>query len=161
LQKGADLFLYTHAHEDHLDPDFAENFKKLGFGTPIGPKADKSLDIQNITPVKTRHIGKCDIEHISFIITAENKKLWFMGDASPLCLKDFEGECDVIVVPFAYVNTDMALKKTLATGAKDIIVLHMPGKENDDYGLWQAVLKLTADIPSVHILEMGKQITIN
>ncbi|MBQ8605568.1 MAG: MBL fold metallo-hydrolase [Clostridia bacterium] len=159
LLKGllsADALLYTHAHTDHFDGEFTEQFKN--HGTVIGP-VENTYNIGDIgiTAVSTRHIGRSDIMHASFIIEGE-KNVWFMGDASPSALSEMDGDPDVIIAPFAYANTRSAFRRTLMTGAKHIIILHLPEKEKDELSLYGAVLSATNG--DVTVLEMEQSIIL-
>ena len=68
-----------------------------------------------------------------------------MGDAAPTELKKLLafGTPDILIVPFAYCNTESAWRKTLLSGAGEILLLHMPSKENDPYMLWSSVENTT------------------
>ena len=92
--KWPDGVFFTHFHEDHCDPAFADAyFKKTGrpvYGTSQIPGAihsDNAVRVGNIrlTAVATRHMGHYGktTEHRSYVIEG-SKKLWFLGDASLL-----------------------------------------------------------------------------
>lgn len=157
-----DAFLYTHTHSDHFDLEFVQKYKNLSCGPIFGPQDIDALSVGclDIKSVPTRHIGKNDVSHVSFVIKGE-KTVWFMGDASPSCLKSMDGNPDVIVAPFAYVNTISSLKMTLDTGADHLIVLHLPDAGNDPYGLNSAVFQNIAENDRVTVLDMEQKIIIN
>ena len=138
-----DALLITHTHPDHFDLPFFESYKKT-FRTYLGAEGQAFYENDGIriTAVKTRHIGKNDGEHYSFVIEG-SKIVWFMGDASPnelVKLKSFTSP-DVLIIPYAYVITPSALKMTEDIGAKLNIILHLPNREEDSFGLWQEIEK--------------------
>lgn len=158
-----DIVAFTHIHGDHFDREYAELYKEKTLRSFLGPESFlfKSFGEVGITGISTRHIGKFDIRHTSFIIEG-SKTVWFMGDASPL---DFKGRTDLpapdaVVVPFAYANTDSAWKITKSFSAEKIIIVHMPERENDIYGIWDAVENTIGNDENVFILKMGEIIEI-
>ncbi len=159
IEAPADILAFTHYHADHYDAEYAALYGKKTLRSVYGPEFSHSVDIGGIQiiPIKTRHIGKADVEHVSFIIKG-SRCVWFMGDASPLEWKNLNGfpSPDVLIVPYAYAITDSAWKISKELGAKSIVLLHMPVKENDPYGLWEAVKKTTQGDPCLHIPEMGQ-----
>lgn len=161
--KLPDIALFTHKHDDHYDEGYAAICKETTLRPENGSEVFFSekrgkVKIQSVT---TRHIGKTDISHVSFIIEGE-KCIWFMGDASPMCLKNMENlpSPDVFIAPFAYANTETAWKMTKSKGAKDIIILHLPEKNNDPYGLWDMVEETTNNDSSVYIPKMGETVIL-
>ena len=159
-----DVVAFTHMHADHYDENYAEAYKKTTLRPVFGPEGCFSENYNGIClrALPTRHIGKADISHVSFIIEG-SKSVWFMGDASPLEWrnKDNLPKPDVIIVPFAYANTEATWKMTKSFGAKDIIILHLPDRTNDIYGLWKAVEEVVQNDSSVHIPEIGETIILN
>jgi len=156
-----DVLLLSHTHPDHFDLAFFESYKKT-FRTHLGAEGQAFYEKGNIkiTAVKTRHIGKNDGEHYSFLIEG-SKTVWFMGDASPnelVKLNNFTTP-DVLIIPYAYVITPSALKMTESIGAKLNIILHLPNKEEDNFGLWQEVKKADLD-DSFVIPEIDENIVI-
>ena len=149
LEAKPDLLAYTHSHADHFDPDFAQRFT----GPILGPVATalpgKTVSLAPITvkgvriiPVITRHIGKSDLSegHCSFVIEG-SRCIWFTGDAGPVQLNALAGfpKPDVLIAPFAYATTPSALRMVHATGAKELVLCHLPPREQDPDGLWSAV----------------------
>ena len=66
--------------------------------------------------------------------------LWFTGDSPPTAWRGKDlPKPDVMVVPYAYANTPESWALTCSFGAKIIVLLHMPPREDDPAGLWQAV----------------------
>lgn len=159
VQAPADILAFTHYHQDHYDAEYAALYKEKTLRSVYGPELSLSEDFGGLQlmSVKTRHIGKTDIEHVSFIIMG-SKCIWFTGDASPLEWKNIENLPlpDVLVVPYAYAITDSAWRISKGLGARDIVLLHMPAKDNDPYGLWEAVEKTTQGDPCLHIPKMGQ-----
>ena len=153
-----DVIAFTHLHEDHYDCDYADYcikaHKKI-----ITPGYTTSVETDNvrIKTINTRHIGKSDVPHVSYVITG-SKCVWFMGDASPLSLKKFKKDTkpDVLIAPFAFANTDSGWHIAKETGAKKIIILHLPAPSADEYGLRDAVLKTTGNDERLIIPEIGQ-----
>ncbi len=159
LENFPDVLAYTHKHKDHYDCEFAKEYKKDKIRSVIGPDLSAFCEVGDITiyPVPTRHIGKNDVSHISFVLKG-SKCVWFMGDASPAEIKKFVSyqKPDILIVPFAYVNTKSSLDLTKTLNAEKIVVLHMPDKENDEFGLWEAVHKTCCDEDNVIFPEIGE-----
>ena len=116
-----------------------------------------------ILPVPSRHIGLAgkDVEHASFIIQG-SRCVWFLGDAAP---GQWRGKNlpkpDVLVVPYAYANTPSGWAMTKALGADHVILLHMPEREADTIGLWDAVTSvLENEEKKPAVLSMSETIAI-
>jgi L-ascorbate metabolism protein UlaG (beta-lactamase superfamily) len=116
-----------------------------------------------VTAVETRHLGKTEpnLIHHSFVIEG-GQCLWFMGDASPMQLKKLSAfpKPDVLVVPYAYANTPAAWEITKSVDPKTVVLLHLPAKNCDPYGLWQQVRETTADDFSLWIPEIWETRTV-
>ncbi len=154
---------FTHTHNDHFDNEFAEFFSKItGEKVIVTPDICVQKGNVKVMSVKTRHLGKSDVAHISFVVMAENKCIWFSGDAAPVSLlgRNDLPKPDILIVPFAYVNTASSFNNTLKSGAKQIIVVHMPNKENDIYGIFETVETVINNNNAVHILKLGETIHI-
>lgn len=136
---------FTHTHSDHYDEDYANLYKNKTLRPVLGSECSslKVGDVE-IKAIPTRHIGKSDVLHHSFIIEG-SRRILFVGDASPLVWKNNESikEIDALIVPFAYCNTATAWKNTLSFGAKNIILVHMPDRGNDPYMIWDSVEETT------------------
>lgn len=136
---------FTHTHSDHYDEDYANLYKLKTLRPILGPECS-SLQVGNveIKAIPTRHIGKSNILHHSFIIEG-SQRILYTGDASPLIWKNIEGipQIDVLIVPFAYCNTVTSWESTLSFKAKKILLVHMPDRENDPYMIWNSVEKTT------------------
>lgn len=150
IQERPDALCFSHMHPDHYDKNFALRYKNEIAGQIIG-SADQELepvtmpvqiDSIKVTTVESRHIGKVgiNVNHYSFVVEGSSC-VWVMGDAAVL---QWKNRCDlpkpdVLIVPFAYATTATSWEITKSLGAKDIIIVHMPYKDNDPYSLWNAV----------------------
>ena len=145
-----DVIAFTHAHKDHYDPAFAAAYEKQTGGVVLGPLSlpgckatmeDTVVGGVYILPVKSRHIGVAgkDVDHASFIVQG-SRCLWFLGDAAPMQWRGKDlPKPDVLVVPYAYANTPSGWSLTKSLGADHVVLLHMPKREEDTLGLWDAV----------------------
>ena len=154
-----DMVAFTQAHKDHCDMDFCKRFSE-DTGRRVYNAEEtirENIGGVEVLSVCTRHIGKADISHVSYVING-SKTLWFMGDASPIELKkliDLPAP-DVIVVPYAYTITESAWRSTTEVGADNIILLHLPHKENDVHDLRSMTADVTKGDKRLHIPEMGQ-----
>lgn len=162
LQKPPDALVFTHRHPDHCDEAFADAFEK-NTHRPIAWAEDPcSMQVGNleIIPVPTRHSGKAEIAHVSYVIKG-SRCVWFTGDASPLARFPEElPKPDVAVITFAYACRPNVWKRTKALGAKKYILLHLPDRAEDPQQLWKAVEKTTAGDPDLYIPSIGENIVI-
>ena len=145
-----DVLAFTHCHKDHYDPDFAALYEKQTNGVILGPEdlpgcktIQEPVQMRGvkIIPVKSRHIGKAGqtVSHSSFLIEG-TKRVLFLGDASPLQWKRIElPKLDVVFIPYAYAITPSAWQITKNFAAEKTVLLHMPDRQNDPDGLWDAV----------------------
>ena len=159
-----DVVAFSHMHTDHYDKLYADNYTKDTLRSIVGPECPALSHAGNISfnAVATRHIGRADVMHVSFVITG-SKCIWFMGDASPFELQKLENQPkpNVLIVPYAYAATPSAWRKTRATGAEKIIILHMPNRENDPYELWSTAEATTQGEAGVYIPDIGQTIVLN
>ncbi len=166
LQTHLDAVLITHEHKDHYDAAFVSEYVQKTAGPITGPADIQITDIGplRILPVESRHIGKVDdIAHRSFIICG-SKCIWFTGDSSPLQWQGREDipKPDVLIAPYAYaIGTGWKITKALAP--KIFVLLHLPERSEDPYGLWNAVEQTVRinDGPRILIPQMGETITID
>lgn len=146
-----DVLAFSHTHEDHCDPTFAASYQKQTGGVVLCPEqipgctvTETSVQIGGVRllPVPSRHIGKAGAttRHYSYIIKGSSC-VWFLGDASPLQWKQMQQlpRPDVLLVPFAYTTTPSGWEIVRLLGAGQVILLHMPDRNQDPYGLWPAV----------------------
>ncbi len=140
---------FTHEHPDHYDEAYAQLYKEKMRESFYGPSPISDKELGNgvrLFAVPTRHIGRTDIPHVSYCLTG-SVCVWFMGDASPLELSKMSGlpRPDVLVAPFAYAITPLAIRKALETGARELVILHMPSREEDRDGVWQLLLEVPGE----------------
>lgn len=167
-----DVIAFTHAHKDHYDPAFAALYQKQTSGVILGPtslpgcKASMEDTVVNgvyILPVSSRHIGVAgkDVDHASFIVQG-SCCVWFLGDAAPMQWRGKDlPKPDVLVVPYAYANTPSGWATTKSLGADHVVLLHMPKREEDTIGLWDAVTSVLAnEEKKPAILSMSETIEI-
>lgn len=162
LQDPPDAVLVTHRHPDHYDGEFAEEYQRKTLRPVFGAEdlSVKAVGSLKITPVATRHIGKADLPHASYIIEG-SQCLWFMGDASPLVWKDQTlPKPDVLALPYAYASTAVAWKQTKALGAERIVLLHLPRWQEDPYDIMGLVQETAGGDPCLSIPEMGESIIL-
>ena len=171
LSEAPDALVFTHTHEDHYDPAFADAYLASANGVIIGPghfpEYDSSLyRIGTITikPVKNRHIGKAgEVAHYSYIISGSHC-IWFVGDASPLQWHQdtLYQKPDVLIAPFAYAATESAWELTKAMGAKTVILIHMPKRNEDPFSIWNAVESVISNESNIKVLipQLGESIIV-
>lgn len=173
-----DLAAFTHAHPDHLDPDGAQECLcawggPLVLGTravaealspwPVTVGERVSVGGVTVTPIPSRHIGAAyrTLEHSSLLIEG-SRRLLFAGDAAPTQWEGSSIRPDVLFAPFAYAATPAAWRIVERLAPERLVLLHLPTRDNDPEGLWQAVettLFRCRDIP-VTIPDMGETLTI-
>ncbi|MBO7217587.1 MAG: MBL fold metallo-hydrolase [Clostridia bacterium] len=152
----------THRHSDHYDDRYATIYKNTTLRPILGSECSRfEVGKVKFSAVSTRHLGKSNEEHYSFIIEG-SRRIFFMGDASPSELKKLLefGVPDIIIVPFAYLNTDAALKMTKTANAKDIILVHMPDRNRDPYQIWEAVETTIKYEKILYFTKIGDTITL-
>ncbi len=159
-----DVFAVTHFHPDHCDEQFFSDCVREKCRNLLAPGYQKTAKVGTVTvsAVDTRHIGKSDIPHVSYVIDG-SRRVWFMGDASPLsvkCFSEFPAP-HVIIAPYAYANTPSAYKNTKAFGADKLVILHLPEEEKDEYGIGFAVKSCTAGDSSFIFPKINETININ
>jgi len=166
----SDVLAFTHTHKDHYDPAFAAEYQKRTDGAILGCgflSGDSAVAVPitvrgvTITPIRTRHIGSAgnDTQHVSFVIEG-SKCVWFLGDASPSQMR-LLGACrrpDTLIVPYAYASTPSAFSIVRSIAPENIVILHMPLRENDPNYLWSLVENTVAGViaPRVFIPDMGQ-----
>ena len=161
-----DVLAFTHNHPDHCSEALLLPYRKQNLRPILGPEyLPEGLRIGEVTvtPVPSRHIGKTEpgLSHNSFIIKG-SKCVWFMGDAAPLQWKGRSNlpKADVLIVPYAYANTKAAWDMTCALAEK-VVLLHLPERSNDPYGLWQSVEVIAVGSgKQLWIPQIGETITL-
>ncbi len=158
-----DILAFTHEHDDHYDGDYVEYYQRNTQRDVVRPEGLHQMELGNVwlQGIVTRHIGKTNVPHMSFVVTG-SKTVWFMGDATPTSLKKMREmqRPDVLVVPFAYGITTSAWRSVKETGAESIILLHLPNPKDDAYNLWEAVEKTTHNDPCLSIPSIGQKIIL-
>ena len=170
-----DVLLFTHAHKDHYDPDFAAAFQRQTDGVILGPvdlpgcKAimqEMKIGTLQILPIGSRHIGAAgkNTSHVSFVVNGTSC-VWFLGDASPLQWKNISylPKPDVVIVPYAYAASSSAWQIVKEFAPSQVVLLHLPPRENDSAELWFAVESVAGcEIGKMlHIPKIGQTLTFN
>ncbi len=154
---------FTHRHSDHYDESYANLYKSKTLRPILGSEcSDFRVGDVRLNAISTRHLGKSDVEHFSFIIEGSHR-IVFMGDASPselIRLADFSSP-DLIIVPFAFLNTEAAFRKLKTFGSKNILAVHMPDPKNDPYGIWESVENTTKEENVLYFTKIGDTITLH
>ncbi len=170
-----DVLVFTHAHKDHYDPDFAAEFQRQTGGVILGPvdlpgcnaisHAVKAGSVE-ILPIGSRHVGAAGktTSHVSFVVKG-TACVWFLGDASPLQWKNLQGlpQPDVLIAPYAYATSPSSWQTTKALSPQKVVLLHLPQRENDPAELWSAVESVAGrgDGEFLYIPTMGETITLH
>ncbi len=167
LDNLPDILAFTHCHKDHCSEALLLPYRKQNLRPIIGPEllhqgAVKVGDV-TITPVASRHLGKAEpgLTHVSYIVQG-SKCLWFMGDAAPLQWKNRTDlpKPDVLIAPYAYGNTKAVWDMTCSL-TKNVVLLHLPDREKDIYGLWEGVDSTTCGTTAnLYIPQIGETIAI-
>lgn len=170
LRNHPDVVVFSHAHEDHYDERFVSEYLQNTAGPVLGPAdipfcSREALSIGGVTisPVDSHHMGKTEpMGHRSYVIQG-SKCVWFMGDASPLhwTQRTDLPRPDVLMAPYGFaIGHGWDVTKALNPGV--IVLLHLPDRRSDVYGLWDAVEHSVAkdSHPAVLIPEMGETIRL-
>lgn len=140
-----DAVAFTHLHADHYDASFVQYycFKKEREVLLPGHSLVQVGSVK-ITPVPSRHIGKVDCAHVSYILEGIQCCVWFLGDASPLQWKDQTDlpKPDIVIAPFAYATTQTAWRQLQLLQPRAVILMHLPDRCTDPDGLWDMVEKI-------------------
>ena len=170
LASPPDMLAFTHGHSDHFDAQLAETYHKQTLRPVLGPEnlpcgtttRGIAHGFVSILPIKSRHIGKEYFyePHVSFAING-SKAVWFLGDAVPSQWHGIDRKCHVLIAPFAYALSDSAWRMTCEL-TENVVLVHMPLKENDPAGLWPQVEAVTGKYCPVnlYIPEIGETIEI-
>lgn len=171
LENPPDAVAFTHAHKDHYDPAFASAYQGKTGRVVFGPALSGCQTTAEpgrvggvqIIPVPSRHIGAAgkDTPHMSFVVLG-SRCVWFLGDAAPSCWRKENAlpKPDVLIVPYAYATTDASWALTQSLGAKEIVLLHLPSRDMDDIGLWNAVESTVNAKNPLHIPALSDTISL-
>ena len=165
-ENSPDLLAFTHCHEDHCSRTLLLPYRKQNLRPILGPESLSLGSVQvgkvTVTPVASRHLGRVEpgLQHVSFIIQG-SRCVWFTGDAAPMQWKNRTDlpRPDVLIAPYAYGNTQSAWDLACALAEK-IVLVHLPNREQDPYGLWESVETTTAGSQNLYIPQMGEWITM-
>ena len=167
MESLPDVVAFTHEHGDHYDPEYAEYYTRMTGRQVIGPGAGEGAyraGNVRMRALKTRHIGKSDCAHLSFILEG-SCCVWFTGDASPLHWRGLSGlpKPDVLIVPYAYAATPSAWKDVLALCPHTVVLMHLPEEGKDELGLRKAVMQTTAGFayPKLILPEMEEAVYVS
>ena len=153
---------FTHLHPDHFHPGYRDFCVQTG--TVLLMPGTKKVQVGEVEihPVETRHLGKVepDLIHSSFLLIG-SKRILFVGDASPSSIHGISN-VDIMIAPYAYITSSAGIKAVISTGAKHLILVHMPGIDPDPYGLWDGVRAAISQCTTftVCIPQMGEEIEI-
>ena len=115
-----------------------------------------------INPIPSRHIGKTEpgLSHCSYMIEG-SKRIFFAGDAALLQWKGREVKLDVLIAPYAYANTPAAWAWSQSV-ADQVVLLHLPARDNDPAGLWEQVYQAvgTEAKSNLFIPQIGESYTL-
>ncbi len=158
-----DVVAFTHKHPDHFSKAYADLYQKTTLRSVLGPESSLIGEVcgVKVQGIPTRHIGRADVPHISFVIEGE-KCIWFMGDASPLEMRklaDFP-KPDILIVPYAFAITESAFKSAKALAPLKIVLIHMPDRANDENGLWDMVESTVGTDDSVIIPDISEILSL-
>ncbi len=161
-EKVPDAVGFTHLHPDHFHSGYRNFCTQTGTVILMPDAQEVQVGKVKIYPIETRHLGKVepDLIHNSFLISG-SQNILFAGDASPAELQQMEN-VDILIAPYAYITTSVGIKAAASTGAKYLILVHMPGVDMDPYGLWESVRSgiKCCDAFKVFIPDMGQEIEI-
>ena len=166
LDNPPDLLAFTHYHKDHCSRALLSPYRKENLRPILGPECLSNGAVQvgevTITPVASRHLGRIEpgLEHVSYIVEG-SRCIWFMGDAAPSQWKNRADlpKADVLIAPYAYANTPTSWELT-RTLAEKIVLLHLPEKEKDPYGLWEGVEAAVTGSANTWLPAIGETIAI-
>lgn len=161
-----DLLAFTHYHKDHCSRALLSPYRKENLRPILGPESLHKGSVQvgnvTVTPMESRHLGKIEpgLEHVSYIVKGR-QCVWFMGDAAPVQWKNRTDlpRADVLIAPYAYANTQSTWELTRSLAEK-VVLLHLPEKDCDPYGLWDGVESATRGAINLWIPTIGQTITI-
>ena len=156
-----DIVAFTHTHPDHWDGSFARAAfigGRCAVLMPGGQSTASCGDLMKVSAVRTRHLGKPDFPHVSYLLSIQDRTVWIAGDASPDSLVSSMGPVrpDIAVVPYSYLLTVSAAEKISAAGAKTVIVVHMPAEGPETAELTDSVRANAHLVPGTVFPETGE-----
>ena len=165
LVEPPDVLAFTHNHPDHYSEALLLPYRKQNLRPILGPEYLPLEGVRigevTITAIPSRHLGRVEpgLVHHSFVIRG-SQCVWFMGDAAPLQWKNRTDlpKPDVLIGPYAYANTKATWDLTCSLADK-VVLLHLPEREKDPYGLWQSVEATTAGA-QLAVPALGEKIII-
>lgn len=163
LQSPPDILAFTHKHPDHCSSAYLLPYKTKILRPILGPESLPAQQIRvgevTVTATETRHLGKTEpgLVHMSYVIRG-SKTVWFMGDASPMQLKKLENfpRPDVLIAPYAYANTASAWAQVMALSPKKVVIVHLPEREKDVFGLRRQVEETAGAWEGLWLPEIGE-----
>lgn len=170
LESPADVIAFTHGHPDHCDASFIPAYLEKTAGPVMGPAdiplceaGSKQIGRVTVTPVESRHLGKSDgAMHCSYIIQG-SQCVWFLGDAAPAQWRKRTDlpRPDVLIAPYPYA-TGSTWQLSRELGAKTVVLLHLPDRDDDPFGLWDRVKQTVGEhpIPELWIPAIGQTICL-
>jgi len=166
LRNPPDMLAFTHYHADHCSEALLAPYRKQNLRPILGPEFLPLGAVQigqvMVTPVASRHLGKAEpnLQHVSYVIEG-SQCVWFLGDAAPLQWKNWQElpRPDVLIAPYAFANTKSAWDLTCNLADK-VVILHLPDRNADPYGLWRMVEQTTVngENATLWIPELGEWI---
>ena len=156
-----DIVAFTHTHPDHWDGSFARAAfisGRCAVLMPGGQAAASCADFMNVSAVRTRHLGKPDYPHVSYLLSVQEKTVWIAGDASPDSLAPAmgPGRPYIAVVPYSYLLTSSSAEKISSAGAETVIVVHMPAAGPETEELIDSVRANARLVPGTVFPETGE-----
>lgn len=169
LESPPDVLVFTHYHADHCSEALLLPYRNQNLRPIYGPESlftgAYSVGKVTVTPVASRHLGRVepDLQHVSYIIQG-SQCVWFVGDAAPMQWRNRQDlpRPDVLLAPYAYANTKPAWELTCSLANK-VVLLHLPDRGEDPYGLWNSVEETVGQTPAgkVWIPRMGESVSIH
>ncbi len=151
-RRPPDMLAYTHSHPDHFEQGFAARFYKKTrrpiLGTAGVSEQLPGISVEQgsiavggvrVTPIPSRHLGAewSQYPHVSYLIEG-SKRIFFVGDAAPLCWKDGISRLrpDALIVPYPYVISGIGRQTIARFAPKAVMAVHTPAKGLDPDGVW-------------------------